>query len=178
MKKLGCYLGFFAALAVGLVHADFLDWNTNQDGVVNEIEYKYGFEADGVFEKWGSHSDGFVDGDEFGSRLYNISDADNDDRLRVSALGDAIDGTFSKEGASLSMGRLNPHGDDTISPDAFGQIANNTGLYPLLDHRKDHVIEPHELENSLFKIAKGDGRGALDKDAFLCNLIPSFLVLD
>ena len=167
MNKFGSYLSLFAALAMGPVHADFLGWDTNRDGEINEAEYESGFEDDEIFEKWDANGDGFIDGDEFGNRLYDISDMNSDDRLTVSEFDNAIDTIFGEETVNLSIPRWDANGDNIISRDEFVQTASNSELYPLFDKNRSGVIESDELGDSLFRIADRDGDGALDEDEFL-----------
>lgn len=151
------------------MHADFLDWDTNQDGVVNQAEYERGFDDNEVFERWDASSDDVIDGDEFGNMFYNISDINKDDRLTVSEFDEAIDGTFGEEEVNLSIDSWDPNGDDTISPDEFGQVASRSELYPLFDKDRNGIIERNELKDSLFETADRDGNGALDNDEFLSS---------
>lgn len=162
-------LGFLAVFAIGPVYAeaDFAEWDADEDGVINEAEYAWGFENDEILEKWDANEDEALDEDEFGEMFYTIFDADKDDRLTVAEFDRGVDSFFGEQAVNLSVPRWDANGDDIISRDEFSQTAGDGELFLTFDDNRDGVLESDEMEDGLFDAADRDADDELDDDEFL-----------
>ena len=73
-----------SALALSLLAApamaDFIDWDGDEDGLIDETEWNEGFGDNAAFAEWDEDEDGLIDEDEYSAGVFDTYD-ENDDGL-------------------------------------------------------------------------------------------------
>lgn len=57
------------------------EWDANDDGWIDEDEFKTGYQATGLFDEWDANNDGVLDEDELGDGLYNYYETSGDSMI-------------------------------------------------------------------------------------------------
>ncbi len=92
LKKLTVTTAAIAMLsAVPVLAQDMGDWDADKDGVVNQEEFKTGWNDMGTYGEWDTDGNGALSEDEFDAGLYSGYDADNSGVIEEPEFGDVGD---------------------------------------------------------------------------------------
>lgn len=140
-------------------------WDTNSDGLLDDVEFTEGFLGAGVFDGWDLDGDDLIGFNELSSGLYGLWDADEDGELAVAEWDDAVDLWFGEQTVNLAEEAWDEDDDGIISRAEFAEGLQRTDLLARLDTvGGDSMLAEEEFASGLFGVADADEDDLLGED--------------
>ena len=76
--KLASASAFALALIASPAAADFIDWDGDEDGLIDESEWTEGWGDNAAFDEWDEDEDGLLSEEEYGRGVFGTYDEDDD----------------------------------------------------------------------------------------------------
>ena len=153
-------------------------WDTDNDGVIDEAEFRERVFQDGVFDRWDGDDDGLISRTEFVDGIYTLWDTDDDGTLSIGEWDAAVDLWFGEDAVELASEAWDEDGDGMISREELSSALAETDLFARLedDNDADHLLSEEEFADGIFGIADADQDMFLgeEEDWFLVDLIELF----
>ena len=142
----------------------FTDFDLNENNEIDKLEFTEVF-TDNFYQDWNKTDDEYLDDDEFHQVVYNVWDADGDNRLTEDEWTMGYDYYYGAH-VIVDYDKIDLNKDNYLVMNEFENILTGTNFFVEWDTDKNLQIDENELAEGVFERWDIDNSGKLEQDEF------------
>lgn len=143
---------------------EFIEWDTNRDGTIEEIEFRNGFMAE-YFYDWDRNNDGILDIEDFFRSSYLILDENNDNLLSLREWKFGVN-YFYYDYITDEFTQYDLDDNNFLTYDEYYSVISITDYFNAFDADKNSYISEYELTKYVFEMWDYDDSGDLSEEEY------------
>jgi hypothetical protein len=145
-------------------YVEFIEWDTNRDGTIEQIEFRNGFMAE-YFYEWDRNNDGILDDEDFFRSSYLIIDENNDNLLSLDEWKFGVKYLYY-DYITDDFAQYDLDDNSFLTYDEYYSVISDTDYFTAFDADENSYISEYELTKYVFEMWDFDNSGDISKEEF------------